>query len=262
MQTLTSAHNPALKDIRKAIARGSQTEAGLCVAEGLHLLEEALRGDCEVDSVFASESAWPSLSEFLGRRIVNRNLLPDRLFRTIAATETTQGVIALVNVPERPLSALFHPRPALVVALDAIQDPGNAGAMIRAAEAFGASGVAFLKHSVSPYNPKALRASAGSIFRMPVATGIAEPDLLDAASREGAAVYALVSGPGKPMGECSLLDSCVLVVGNEGRGVGPTFQERANPVRIPTLGVESLNAAMAATVALYEASRQRTAAQL
>lgn len=260
MQTLTSAHNPALKEIRKAIARGSQTEAGLCVAEGLHLLEEALRSSCDIDSIFASETAWPGIEQRLGDRILNRNILPDTLFRTIAATETTQGVIALVNVPHVPLTDLFRP-PAMVLALDAVQDPGNAGAMIRAAEAFGASGVAFLKHSVNPYNPKSLRASAGSTFRMPIATGIAESDLLDAAHQHAATIYALVSGQGTPIAECRLDAPCILIVGNESRGVSPSFQQRANAVRIPTIHVESLNAAMAATVALYEARRQRTSAR-
>src|SRR5215813_10478750 len=102
VQTITSAANPLIKDVRRALARGSLTEEGLCLAETFHLLEEALRSKCEVKYILAAESAQPAVEEQLGRRNGARlAVLPDALFQTIAGTQTTQGVLALVQPPER-----------------------------------------------------------------------------------------------------------------------------------------------------------------
>src|SRR5215813_5671213 len=171
-EVITSAANPLIKDVRRAIARGTLTEGGLCVAETFHLLEEALRSDCEVKHVLASETVL-STAEAHVRRLhgIKVAVLPEALFRSIAGTETTQGVMALVKPPEWKLEQLFRGCP-LVVVLDGLQDPGNAGTISRAAEAFGASGIFFLKGSVSPWNPKVLRASAGSLFRLPFLYGV------------------------------------------------------------------------------------------
>src|SRR4051812_1247414 len=161
-ETITSAANPLIKDVRRAIARGGLTEQGWCVAETFHLLEEALRSDCEVKVVLAAERARPGAETLVSRRnTVKLVILPDGLFQTIAGTETTQGVIALVQPPEWKLEQIFHGKP-LVVVLDGMQDPGNAGAIARASEAFGASGMLWIKGTASPWNPKVLRASAGS----------------------------------------------------------------------------------------------------
>ena len=124
-----------------------------------------------------------------GRPNVPLAVLPDRLFQTISATETSQGVLALVNLPEQSRDRQGAVGgPALIVVLDAIQDPGNAGAIIRAAEAFGATGAIFLKGSVSPYNPKTLRASTGSLFRVPFRHAV--PD--DIIQHSGLTLYAVL----------------------------------------------------------------------
>src|ERR1035438_3547759 len=167
LETIASAANPLLKEVRHAVARGTLTAGGCCVAETFHLLEEALQSPCEVKTVLAAESARAAVVAF-GPRLagVKVALLPDALFAGIATTETTQGVIALVQPRQWQFAQLLHGK-ALVVVLDGIQDPGNAGAIVRTAEAFGASGVLFVKGTVSPHNPKTLRASAGSLFRVP-----------------------------------------------------------------------------------------------
>jgi TrmH family RNA methyltransferase len=260
-ETITSAANPLVKDVRRAIARGGLTESGLCVAETFHLLEEALRSDCEVKTVLAAESVR-SAAEAHVRRLngVKVAVLPDTLFGTISGTQTSQGVMALVGPPVWKLEQLFRGTP-LVVVLDGLQDPGNAGTIARAAEAFGASGLMFLKGSVSPYNPKTLRASAGSLFRMPFLHGM-DPDLARAAlAQNKVELFAGVpAGTGKPLRPLSFVDltgRCGLIVGSEGHGVSPTLRSAALDVSIPTVGVESLNAAVAAGILLYEARRQR-----
>jgi TrmH family RNA methyltransferase len=172
MPTLTSARNPLLKEVRKAILRGTVTSDGFAVAESFHLLEEALRSDCEIGAVFAAESVKSAVERHVGGlKKVRVTVLADELFRDISSTEASQGVMALVRPPAWTLEQIFRGR-SLAVILDGVQDPGNAGAIVRAAEAFGATGVAFLKGTVSPYNPKCLRASAGSNFRVPLVPAI------------------------------------------------------------------------------------------
>jgi TrmH family RNA methyltransferase len=180
------------------------------------------------------------------------------VFSGLTTTETPQGVITLVRPPEWTLNDVFRP-PALAVILDGIQDPGNAGAIVRAAEAFGASGVVFLKGSVNPHNPKCLRASAGSLFRLPAVSGVAEPDLLAGLERTGVRLFAASPRADRPAGRADLTAACAIAVGAEGRGVSPDLAARADHIRIPTTGVESLNAAVATGVLLYEAQRQRSA---
>src|SRR5579872_4147073 len=166
-ENISSAANPLVKSVRRAIAHGGLTEDGLCVAESFHLLEEALRGDCEVKTVLVARSVESTVQAHVRRLdTVRVAVLPDTLFASLAATESSQGVMALVAPPNWVLEQLFRGR-SLVVALDGVQDPGNAGTIVRAAEAFGGTGILFLKGSASPFNPKALRASAGSLFRMP-----------------------------------------------------------------------------------------------
>jgi TrmH family RNA methyltransferase len=143
---------------------------------------------------------------------------------------------------------------SLIVILDGIQDPGNAGAILRAAEAFSATGAIFLKGSVNPYNPKCLRGSAGSIFRLPVVTGFTPADL-----PSNITLYSTDPRAKKSLDQADFTQPCAIVIGAEGRGVTPELAARAQSVRIPTAQVESLNAAVAAGIVLYEARRQRLA---
>ncbi|MGH9612856.1 MAG: TrmH family RNA methyltransferase [Bryobacteraceae bacterium] len=258
MLTLTSARNPLLKEVRRAVQRGSLTESGLAVAEGFHLLEEALRGDCEIEAVLVSESVRTALTRHIGGlRQIRVHVLEDPLLREIAATETSQGVIALVRPPAWNIEHLFRGQSLLMI-LDGVQDPGNMGAILRAAEAFGASGAALLKGSVNPYNPKALRASAGSAFRLPLLMGL-DDDLLGASIQQRRLkLYAAMPRAEISAGECDLASPCAILIGGEGQGVRSRLRGAALDIRIPTNGVESLNAAMAAGILLYEARRQRT----
>ncbi|HUI78383.1 MAG TPA: RNA methyltransferase [Bryobacteraceae bacterium] len=258
-ETITSAANPLLKDVRRAIVRGGLTLEGWCVAETFHLLEEALRSDCEVKTVLAAESVRSAAVGHvrgLGRiRIV---VVPDSVLNALSGTETSQGVIALVKPPEWKLEQLFRGCP-LVAVLDGLQDPGNCGAIVRAAEAFGATGVLFIKGTANPYNPKTLRASAGSLFRVPFLHGV-DPALARAALQQNRVeIYAGVPARSgvRSLADVDLGGRCGLIIGNEARGVGGELRAAALDVAIPTVGVESLNAAVAAGIMLYEARRQR-----
>lgn len=254
---ILSARNPFLKEIRKAIVRGGLTESGLAVAESFHLLEEALRSGCEVPEVLASQPVLGTVEKQVGKlQGVRLSVLPDALFQQLAGTETSQGVMALVRPPVWSMEQLVRGRTLLVV-LDGVQDPGNAGALIRAAEAFGATGLLLTKGSVNPYNPKVLRASAGSLFRLPLLHGM-DPDLVLTVLRQrNLDVFAATAGAAVSAEVVDLTRRCALVIGSEGHGVGAKLREAAAGIAIPTVGVESLNAAVAGAVLLYEASRQR-----
>ena len=249
-ETISSAANPMVKDVRRAIERGGLTSQGWCVAETAHLLEEALRSRCRVKVVLAGETAQGQLPRLGDAKLV---ILPDALARKLSGTETGQGVIALVEPRAWKPEELFAGRP-LVIVLDGLQDPGNTGAIVRAAEAFGATGVMFLKGTASPFNPKTLRASAGSLFRVPFVHGVDPAAALAAFEARGVTTYAAVPSGGEA---ADFKNPCALVIGNEGRGVSGEWRAAARAVSIPTVEVESLNAAMAAGILLYEARRQR-----
>ena len=254
---LTSTRNPLLKEVRRAIARGSLTSEGFCIAETFHLLEEALRSDCFIHTVITAESVRTTVEAHVkGLKQVNLIRVPDALFTEISATESSQGVMALVRPPVWEIDHVFRGQ-SLVVIIDGLQDPGNAGAILRAAEAFGATGAIFLKGSVSPYNPKAIRASAGSVFRLPLVTAFDESIACATLERKRVDAYAAMPTGQQSLAEADLTRSCALVIGSEGRGVSPKLRSIAHNLRIPTANVESLNAAMAAGILLYEARRQR-----
>jgi TrmH family RNA methyltransferase len=257
VETLTSDKNPLLRDVRKAVSRGSLTDEGFAVAESFHLLEEALAAGCEIQVVITAETVKPTVAAHVrGLKRTRTVAVRDSVFAQIASTETTQGVIALVRPPEWSLDQLLCGN-ALVVILDSVQDPGNAGAIVRAAEAFGATGVVFLKGSVSPHNPKAMRAAAGSVFRLPIVIAADESLLLAALEQKRAALYAAMPRGGVALKEADLTGRTGIIIGSEGRGVSPRLAAKAQGLRIPIAGVESLNAAVAAGVLLYEAQRQR-----
>jgi len=256
---IASIRNPLVKEIRRALAKGTLTEDGCAVAETFHLLEEALRSDCEVPAVLAAESVRGAVERHIRNlQGVRFAVLSDDVFAALGSTETSQGVIALVRPRQFTLDHLLRGHTLLVV-LDGVQDPGNAGTIVRSAEAFGATGALFLKGSVSPYNTKALRASAGSLFRLPAVPGMAA-DLARAALMQARLdIYTAMPGAARQLQDVDFGRKCAIVVGSEGQGVSPMMRGIASDITIPTSGVESLNAAVAASIILYEANRQRRA---
>src|SRR5260370_40335084 len=185
-EALVSPKNPLLKEVRRAAAHGSLTSEGYALAEGFHLLDEALASRVETGAVIVSESAREGLAERYSRLEETRVVtVPDAVFAGLGTTEHPQGVITLARPPAWTLDDTLRGT-ALAIVLDGVQDPGNAGAIVRSAEAFGATGVVFLKGSVNPYNPKCLRGSAGSIFRVAVAAAGEERDPLAPAAPHNA----------------------------------------------------------------------------
>jgi TrmH family RNA methyltransferase len=255
-ELITSEQNPLLKEVRRAALRGTLTTDGFALAEGFHLLEEALASDLQIGAVIAADGVASAVEAMLSRTSVRVVSVPEKVFGALSSTETPKGVLTLVRLKEWTLEDLKVSRP-LIVILDGVQDPGNAGAVVRSAEAFGATGVVFLKESVHAHNPKCLRGSAGSIFRMPLVERADAGSVVDFLKTNGINLYAAMPRAPKTVDQTDLSGACALAVGNEAHGISSLIQSASIAIRIPTTTVESLNAAIAAAVMLYEVQRQR-----
>ncbi len=253
---LTSTHNPSVQLVRKAAQSGRPTPDGLIVAEGPHLLTEVQNSFWSVESVFCTTEARVRFAKLLVELSVPITELADRRFASIAETETTQGILALVRPRSWSWGDLITGQP-LIVVLDGIQDPGNVGTIVRSAEAFGASGLILAPGTARVSNGKVLRASAGSLFRIPFLEAILPNELLNRLAEISATVFGLSAGIGDPLELVDFRLPCALIVGSEGSGLSPEFSVTSRKIRISTAKVESLNAAVACSVALFEAARQR-----
>ena len=237
---------------------GTKTSDGLWVAESFHLLDEALHSGLPVEAVLSSVAVLPKVEAVLNGRCRDTiRAVDDAVFARISGTQASQGVVVLVRPPEWKVENLFRSC-SLVVLLDGIQDPGNAGAILRSAEAFGATGAMLLSGTAGAANPKMLRASAGSLFRLPWTEGASAGDGCKELASRGVQVFATAVDARHRMEECDFTLPTALVFGSEAHGVSDSLRTAADSVRVPTRGVDSLNVAAAAAVVLYEASRQRS----
>jgi RNA methyltransferase, TrmH family len=220
---------------------------------------EAVRSGVEIATVF-----FRSGDERLVARIelgakVEVIELPPELFLSTVTTESPQGIAALVTPKSFSLEHAMSGESPVIVIAAGLQDPGNLGTLIRSAEAFGASGVIALPGTVSQWNAKAMRASSGSVFRLPVVAA-AEDEAFSRLRSLGIRTLAATAERGVSASESRLSRPIALMIGNEGRGLSPELLARADGrITIPCPGpVESLNAAIAGSILLYEASRQRS----
>jgi len=260
---LTSPKNPQVQAVRKAAKSGRPTEDGLIVIEGPHLLEEAYGSSWRVERIFITPRGLERYASLLsgtrrGSKQAEIVRVPQTVFHSISATEAPQDILALVRPKNWDWEDLTR-SPGLIVVLDRIQDPGNAGTVVRSAEAFGGSGVVFLNGSARISNPKLLRATAGSVFRIPLLEGIEPIEMIQRLTQWKFALFALDAQGTNCVSEADFRQSCAIIAGNEGSGLAEEFRTIASHISIRTFRVESLNTAVACSVALYEASRQRAA---
>ena len=260
LRRVNSRQNARVKELRRGFAEAATNEQGEVAVEGMHLVEEAIRSGLRLGAVFFSESARERVHKLLPQLSAQTEalLLPDDVFASAVPSETPQGIAALVR-PKSPLfDDLFAPPPALLVVAAGLQDPGNLGTIARSAEAFGATGLLLGERTVSAWNWKAVRASAGSLFRVPPVKVELAKALAEIKSR-GVRVLATSSHNGAPIADVDLRGPVALLIGNEGAGIPKNVLAQADEVvAIPqSTRVESLNAGIAASIMLYEAARQR-----
>lgn len=261
LRLVSSRQNTLVKDLRHAFAQAELTGDGYCAIEGSHILEEAIRSGLRIKAVFFSESGRPRADRLLPQigSHTETILLSEENFRSAVPTETPQGVAALVQPKSFKLDDLLTADQPFILGAAGIQDPGNLGTMIRSAEAFGAAGLLSLENTVSPINPKVIRASAGSVFRLPVVKGSLAVSIAMLKAR-GLRVAATSSHKGTPLPEVDLRKGICVFIGSEGHGVPKDLLANCDQtIAIPhSEKVESLNAGIAASLILYEAHRQRT----
>jgi TrmH family RNA methyltransferase len=260
---ISSASNPRLKQLRAASRDGGSDAQGRVRIEGPKLVRDAVRSHLLVDEVYVSESCRrdPDIQNLLRQipgapEIVE---ISDRLFPSIVSTEHPQGLLALARMPSVQLHALLSSSSMLLVGCE-LQDPGNLGTLLRSAEAFGVEGVLLTRTSVNPLNEKVVRASAGSIFRLPCLGGFENTELLRHLERSNFHFAAATPKAAIDFRKVDYRDRFALILGNEGKGLSEEVLSRVQTrIHIPmTAGIESLNVAVAASIILCEAARQRT----
>ncbi len=281
-ELLSSRDNRWLKRFAAALAGKPGAVEKSVGIEGVRLVDEALRSSIPIEAILVSETGRKHLARLTSALDSATRVLAttDRLFRQVAGTESPQGVAALVLPRRASFDDLVrgHGEP-LVIVLAGVQDPGNVGTILRTAEALGASGVATCSAGVlgtaHAFSPKVVRASAGAAFRLPVAEGLSSAILLAQFRVAGIRILAATSTAetrdATPPWQLDLRGPIAFFIGNEGAGLPGEIERAADVcVRIPLAAarglhaekVESLNAATASAILLYEAARQRSGAKI
>ncbi len=250
---MLGTHNPRVDRVRALRTKKGRREQSRFAIEGATLLDEALRSGIRVEEVYGTPEALqsaPSARELEASGVpVYR--VDERTMRRLSDLQISPGLLATAPVLLHPVSELFA-QPGLVLALADLGDPGNAGTLLRAAEAFGVAGVIFGSHSVEPYAPKVVRGAMGSIFRLRLAVASAQET---AQAARGWQATGLDSA-GAPVESLTWPSQSLLVVGQERRGLGEWQTICTRLAAITMTGrVESLNAAVAGGIALYEAAK-------
>lgn len=258
---ISHARHPVLKRLRAALSAGDLTEDGCCAVEGRHLVEEALLSGRELVALVGTRQAEGLLAQFetMAGQAKIIYLVTERVFRSIAQTETPQGIAALVRMPAWRLEDSLKTPKAMVVVAVGLQDPGNLGTILRSLEAFGGAACVLAPNTVSPYNAKSVRASSGSLFRVPVFRQLPPDKILALCRRRGLRTVGLEAKDGMPLETTDLKGPVAFFVGQEGSGLPAELSARLDlrvTIRLSS-AVDSLNAGVAASLALYEARRQR-----
>ncbi|WP_034842771.1 TrmH family RNA methyltransferase [Thermoclostridium stercorarium] len=263
MQFITSRQNKAVKEVILLKDKKYRRKLRKFVTEGYRFLHEAVNSGAVIEHVFfSSDTAMEDRNELVERLGPEVRLyeIPHELFMQMAETDTPQGVLAVVRMPETELKTIFKEGFRGLV-LDSIQDPGNAGTMIRTAHALGFDAVVATEGTVDLYNGKVLRSTMGSIFYIPVLENVKPEDIFALSREKSIRVISSRLENARPCQGVDLTGNFFIVVGNEGNGISEIFHEKSDEfVKIPMPGgAESLNAAVAASILMYESNRQQAA---
>jgi TrmH family RNA methyltransferase len=263
LNAISSRQNPFVQRCR-ALARHRDAAGGTILLDGFHLLADALAAGVPVEAAVATAAAWASadgasLAERLDASGAQLYEATDAVLQAASPVRSPTGVVAVGRWQLSGLDEALTPAPALIVCVVQIQDPGNVGAIVRAADAAGATSVVVAAGSADPLGWKALRGSMGSAFRMPIAAAPDAAAVCAAARTRAIRVMATAPADGASLYDVDLAGPVMLLVGGEGAGLPAAIRALADeglrvPMRAP---VESLNVAVATGVILFEAQRQR-----
>ena len=262
MERIASRHNPIVKRFRDLARPGSS--AGAMLLDGEHLIEDALGAAVPIEiAVFADRLAGERFRSLAARTAAagaRTIAVPDQVLAAISPVKNPSGAVAIGRYRTASLAEILGASSPLILVLHEIQDPGNVGAVVRAAEACGASGIVTSDASADPFGWKALRGAMGSTFRLPIAVRQPLAAVVDQAHTAGIRVFASVPRGGTSLALADLRGPAAVVLGGEGSGLPDALVAMADErLTIPMRGsVESLNVATAAALIVYEAARQRS----
>lgn len=232
----------------------------LFVAEGIKISKEAAFYG-SLQKLYLSEKAMETADEELNALLQAQDyeVVSESVFQGISETVTPQGILALVSMPSYPLERIVEDDRRSILLLDNLRDPGNLGTIMRTAEGAGMSGVILSKESVDLFNPKTVRSTMGSIFRVPFYYADDLPEVVDTLKEKGIPVYGTMMQGSMIYDEVDYRSGAGIVIGNEANGISDKVAEHlTGKIRIPMAGsLESLNAAVAAAILMYEIARQK-----
>jgi TrmH family RNA methyltransferase len=256
MERISSRQNALVRQFRN-VAQGQVADRMLL--DGEHLIEEALTSGIGIDVAAFGEALAEGT---LARRLTGATrtvMVSDAVLNAISPVQSPAGAVAIAERPGSDLERVFARAPQLILLLHDVQDPGNVGAIVRAAEGCGATGIVCGERTADPFGWKALRGSMGSAFRLPLATKQSLAEAVGIARGKGLRIFATSTRDGTPLRRCNLRMPAAIALGGEGGGLPVAFIDDADerltiPMQPP---VESLNVAIAAALVIYEAARQR-----
>ena len=255
---ITSTANPQIKNLIQLQKKNRlRQEQGIFIIEGIKMYREASTD--QVIKTYVSESFYKKHQKEDIWKGESLEIVTDRVFEAASDTKTPQGVLSLVKRFEYDLDDIIHGSTPLIMVLENIQDPGNLGTIFRTAEAAGATGIVLSKDCVDLYNPKVIRSTMGAIFRIPFIYTDDLKGTIDELKREGITVYAAHLKGENSYDMEDYKTACAFLIGNEGNGLTEETAACADrKILIPMEGgAESLNAAVASAVLMFEAGRQR-----
>jgi TrmH family RNA methyltransferase len=261
MERISSRQNAIVKRFRDLARAGAGGDWMLL--DGQHLVEEALASGASIEvAAFADQLVDGRLATVAAQALragAKTVMVTDQVLAALSPVQRPSGVVAIARRRTASVADAFERRPQLVLLLNEVQDPGNVGAIIRAAEGCGATGIVAGETTADPFGWKALRGAMGSTFRLPVARTDGLPGVMQRARIAGVRIFATVPRGGRGLSACDLRGPSAVLLGGEGPGLPGALLSAADerltiPMKPP---VESLNVAIAAALILYEASRQR-----
>ena len=263
MIDITSPSNPLIKEIKSLYKKKGRWAKNLYLAEGIKIVEECIDNDCPIVNIIYSDELLNTRGgQALFNRIKSYDRLvhvSDKLYREISDTENPQGILAVIRFEVNSIENLKTRDNPFLLLLDEVQDPGNMGTIIRTADAFGIDGIIVTEGCVDIYNPKVVRSTMGSIFRTPIFHESDGVKIVEKLKDEGIKIYSTSLEGSQYIQNANFKEACVLIIGNESKGVSEDLHFMADElIKIPMMGgAESLNAAVASSIIMYEAIRQR-----
>lgn len=263
MITITSSSNPTIKEIKSLHRKKDRWMSKLYIVEGIKMVGEIVDNNYEAKYLIYTEKLFELKggTELFNRIKHYKNLInvPEKIYREITKVETPQGIMAVLPFRETYLSDIFKKSNPFIILLDRVQDPGNLGTIIRTADAFGVDGIIISEGSVDVYNPKVVRATMGSIFRVSLFHVKDNLNTVRELKNKGIKIYSTSLQAEKFIQEADFKVPSLLIIGNESKGVSDELLNMADSlIKIPMVGeAESLNAAVASSIVMYEVMRQR-----